>query len=107
MIGPHGKRVVNCSAGGEKATALEVEARKLKITPLSFKHAFYCRECAGMASQKTCGHDKQSRVMLSGTQVRAVLREGEQLPVEFTRPEVAAVLHQAFGQQQKRAGWSG
>ncbi|MEJ2009025.1 MAG: sulfate adenylyltransferase, partial [Acidobacteriota bacterium] len=54
--------------------------------------------------QKTCGHGKQSRVMLSGTQVRAVLREGGRLPLEFTRPEVAAVLHQAFGQQQMEQG---
>lgn len=77
----------------------EFGAGELGIAPLFFEHAFYCRECAGMASQKTCGHDKQSRVMLSGTQVRAVLREGGQLPLEFTRPEVAAVLHQAFGQQ--------
>jgi sulfate adenylyltransferase len=37
--------------------------------------------------------------MLSGTQVRTLLREGGQLPPEFTRPEVAAVLHQAFRQQ--------
>jgi ATP sulfurylase len=42
--------------------------------------------------------------MLSGTQVRNVLREGGQLPPEFTRPEVAAVLHQAFGQQQIQQG---
>ncbi len=78
----------------------EFGAGELGIAPLFFEHAFYCRECAGMASQKTCGHDKESRVMLSGTQVRTVLREGGHLPMEFTRPEVAAVLHHAFGQLQ-------
>jgi sulfate adenylyltransferase len=82
----------------------EFDAGELGITPLFFEHTFYCRQCSGMASQKTCGHDKQSRVMLSGTQVRSVLREGGQLPPEFTRPEVAAVLHQAFGQEQIQQG---
>jgi sulfate adenylyltransferase len=82
----------------------EFGADELGIAPLFFEHTFYCRECVGMASQKTCGHDKQSRVMLSGTQVRAVLREGGQLPMEFTRPEVAAVLHQAFQREQLQQG---
>ena len=42
--------------------------------------------------------------LLSGTQVRKVLREGGELPAEFTQPEVAAVLHQAFNQQAVQQG---
>ncbi len=72
------------------------DADKLGIAPLFFEHSFYCRDCAGMASPKTCGHSKESRVFLSGTPVRKVLPEGGQLPAVFKRPEVAAVLHKAF-----------
>ncbi len=66
------------------------------MQPMFFDFTFYCRRCAGMASPKTCGHDSSSRVILSGTQVRAILRDGGRLPPEFTRPEVAEVLHGAF-----------
>jgi sulfate adenylyltransferase len=69
---------------------------ELGITPLFFENSFYCRRCAGMATRKTCGHPESQRVVLSGTQVRATLRHGGQLPPEFTRPEVAQVLHEAY-----------
>src|SRR5437867_9505015 len=78
----------------------EFDAAELGITPLFFEHTFYCRACEGIASPKTCGHDKDSRIILSGTQVRNLLREGGQLPREFTRPEVAAILQQAFEPQE-------
>jgi sulfate adenylyltransferase len=69
---------------------------ELGITPLFFENTFYCTRCMGMASPKTCGHDPSARLVLSGTQVRKILTEGGQLPMEFTRPEVAEVLHDAY-----------
>jgi len=62
------------------------------ITPLFFDQTFYCQACAGIVSAKTCPHDPSYHRSLSGTQVRNRLSAGELLPVEFTRPEVAAVL---------------
>lgn len=68
----------------------------LGIQPIFFDEVFYCRRCASMASNRTCAHPPESRLSLSGTEVRRRLREGLPLPEEFTRPEVAAVLAEAF-----------
>lgn len=76
----------------------EFDAARLGITPMFFENSFYCRTCGSMASLKTCPHDAEQHVNLSGSKVRAMLRAGEVPPVEFTRPEVARILIEAMRQ---------
>ncbi len=71
----------------------------IAITPFKFEYAFYCKKCGSVVSAKTCPHGQDDWIYLSGTQVREMLRRGEMLPEEFTRPEVAKVLLEGVGRE--------
>ena len=76
--------------------ALETRALKIDIT-------FFCNKCYGMATGKTCPHSDDDRIHISGTEQRAMLAEGADVPLEFSRPEVVKILrdyYQGLGESQ-------
>ncbi|HKS59211.1 MAG TPA: sulfate adenylyltransferase [Thermoplasmata archaeon] len=62
------------------------------VVPLRYYETFFCRRCDTMVSSKTCSHPDSFRVRTSQTQIRRSLVEGQPLPAEILRPEIASML---------------
>ena len=75
----------------------EIPKNALETKPLKIDWTFWCYQCGGMASARTCPHDEKDRLLLSGTKLRKMLSEGGDVPAEFSRPEVLAVLREYYG----------
>ena len=70
----------------------EIPRDALAIRPLKIDWTFWCYQCNGMASARTCPHDDADRLLVSGTKLRKWLSEGSPVPAEFSRPEVLVIL---------------
>ena len=74
----------------------EVGPERLSTRPLKTDITFYCVKCYGMATAKTCPHDKVDQIQVSGTEQRRMLSEGDAIPPEFSRPEVVKILQDYY-----------
>jgi sulfate adenylyltransferase len=74
----------------------QISKDALELKPLNIDWTFFCNKCRGMASMRTCPHGKEDRLMLSGTMLRKMLSEGGEVPADFSRPEVLAVLRKYY-----------
>lgn len=70
----------------------ELQKDALITQPLKIDWTFWCNACGGMASTKTCPHEEHNHVKVSGTKLRKALSEDEEVPDNFSRPEVLDVL---------------
>ena len=74
----------------------EIDSGALETKPIRIDWTFWCARCAQMASMRTCPHDPQDRLLLSGTKLRKMLSEGEDVPDTFSRPEVLRILREYY-----------
>ena len=93
----------------------EVPLGALAVQPLCMDWTFYCYECRGMASMKTCPHESTAviddngnykggaRLLLSGTLLRKLMSKGKPVPAEFSKPEVIAILKQYYDTLDEKA----
>ncbi len=68
----------------------------LHTKPLKIDVTFYCRKCYGMATGKTCPHDPKYHIAISGTEQRKMLSSNAEIPPEFSRQEVVAILKEYY-----------
>ena len=71
----------------------EVPKGALEIEIFRADHTAYSKKLNKVVMMRDApDHEKEDFVLLSGTKVRAMLAAGEDLPLEFARPEVAKIL---------------
>jgi len=68
----------------------------LVTKPLKIDITFFCKKCYGMATGKTCPHDPEHHISVSGTQQREMLSNNLEIPPEFSRPEVVEILRKYY-----------
>jgi sulfate adenylyltransferase len=81
----------------------EVPPGSLELQIFNADHTAYSKVVGDVIMMREApeGHKKEDFVFLSGTKVREMLSNGEELPEEFARPEVAHILMDYYQSQAK------
>jgi sulfate adenylyltransferase len=74
----------------------EIPKDALITAPLKIDWTFWCNKCASMASMKTCPHESEDRLLLSGSKLRHLLSENLEVPENFSRSEVLSILRNYY-----------
>lgn len=74
----------------------QIPENALKTKPIKIDWTFWCNACQSMASTKTCPHDADQHVKVSGTKLRKALSEDQDVPENFSRPEVLQILRDYY-----------
>lgn len=80
----------------------EIPPGSLELRPLKIDWTFYCCKCDAVASNRTCPHPSEDRLLLSGTKLRKMLSEGQEVPDHFSRPEVLAILRDYYASLEEK-----
>ncbi len=70
------------------------------VTPLYYDYAFYCYDCDGMATEKTCGHREEAHENPSGTYIRQTARQGGEVSDKLMRPEVWDIVRDELREEK-------
>jgi len=75
----------------------QVPADALEIEIFNADHTAYSKKLDKVVMMRDApDHNKEDFVLLSGTKVREMLANGQDLPMEFARPEVAKILMEHY-----------
>jgi sulfate adenylyltransferase len=82
----------------EAAINIFNDFKDIELQPVCIRGDFFhCHVCQSLGSERTCAHDPSHHISFSGTEIRAMLKEGRRPPEEIMRPEVFDILAASDG----------
>jgi ATP sulfurylase len=61
---------------------------EIKLKPLKLKGPYYCKKCRQITTENSCNHNENEKINISGTYLRKIIENKEEIPEFFLRKEV-------------------